>query len=382
MGISKVTITKTQGLGGRPSQNSDGISALVFYSTSVPSGLTGNIQQISSVVGAESFGVTKTAYPVEHYHISEAYRMNEDAVIWLAMFAMSGGTTHSFNELYAVQQAAQDSIRQFGVYSTKSLTTGNISALQTVMDTMEGNWAPASAIFGMNLSGMTLSSLTNISTLNANKVSVVIGQDAGGRGAELYATKGFSIGTVGAALGLVSKAAVQENIGNTGKFNISGTDLDKLAFANGTSYTSVTRSELDILSDKGYIFCLKYPGLSGTYFNDSWTASNGDFYSIENNRVIDKAVRNLRAKMLSRLNENLYVDKTGKLSEDTIASYTTECNRVLEAMLRAGELSEFKVTINPEQDVVSTSKLEIGVKLIPAGVAREIAIKIGFALKA
>jgi hypothetical protein len=45
-----------------------------------------------------------------------------------------------------------------------------------------------------------------------------------------------------------------------------------------------------------------------------------------------------------------------------------------------GEISDYKVIINPLQDVLTTSKLSIAIKIVPVGVAREIEINIGFAV--
>jgi hypothetical protein len=49
-------------------------------------------------------------------------------------------------------------------------------------------------------------------------------------------------------------------------------------------------------------------------------------------------------------------------------------------MEREGEISKFAVTINPAQDVLTTSKISIAVKIVPVGVAREIEVNIGFAV--
>jgi hypothetical protein len=42
------------------------------------------------------------------------------------------------------------------------------------------------------------------------------------------------------------------------------------------------------------------------------------------------------------------------------------------------ELSGHSEFVDPEQDVLATSKVVVGVTLIPVGVAREIEIEIGF----
>ena len=49
-------------------------------------------------------------------------------------------------------------------------------------------------------------------------------------------------------------------------------------------------------------------------------------------------------------------------------------------MKRNGELSGYKVYINPRQRILQTSKLEVVLKIVPVGTMREIEVAIGFAL--
>ena len=48
-------------------------------------------------------------------------------------------------------------------------------------------------------------------------------------------------------------------------------------------------------------------------------------------------------------------------------------------MEKAGELSGYKVEIDPEQDVLSTSTVEIVIKQVAVGVMRKIRVRIGYA---
>jgi len=50
-------------------------------------------------------------------------------------------------------------------------------------------------------------------------------------------------------------------------------------------------------------------------------------------------------------------------------------------MKRNNNISDYAVSIDSEQNILSTSLLSIGVVLIPKGVARNINVNIGFALK-
>lgn len=50
-------------------------------------------------------------------------------------------------------------------------------------------------------------------------------------------------------------------------------------------------------------------------------------------------------------------------------------------MKRNGEISGYEAYINPNQQVLRTSKLEVIVKIVPVGTLRKIEVKIGLTLK-
>lgn len=130
-----------------------------------------------------------------------------------------------------------------------------------------------------------------------------------------------------------------------------------------------------------YIFVITHVGDANNYFNDSHTCdvATSDYAFIENVRTIDKACRGVRAKLLPYLNSPLKVDaETGKLDSPMVASLETTAGKALEEMEAAGELSGYRVEIDPEQNVISTSQLEIVIKNVPTGVMRKVNVKIGF----
>jgi hypothetical protein len=50
-------------------------------------------------------------------------------------------------------------------------------------------------------------------------------------------------------------------------------------------------------------------------------------------------------------------------------------------MERDGEISGFKIYINPDQEVLTTSSLQVTIKIVPVGVLREIVVNLGFTLQ-
>ncbi len=228
-------------------------------------------------------------------------------------------------------------------------------------------------------------------------VSVVISQDAGGLGAYL-ATTNPSISNIGVCLGAVSKAQVHESIAWVEKQNLvdvayakkltgdveQAREMDVIGFVDGSKLSDYSPEQLKAIEDKGYIFCVKHTGIAGTYFNDSFTATalDSDFAYIENNRTIDKAIREINRVLVPRISAPAYVDPdTGYLAASTVAATEALCDDVLDQMVRDGEISGYAVSINPRQQILKTSKLEVVVKLVPVGVLREITVKIGLTLK-
>jgi hypothetical protein len=145
-----------------------------------------------------------------------------------------------------------------------------------------------------------------------------------------------------------------------------------------------TVANLEKINDNRYLFVRTHVGNADNYFNDSFTLdeATSDYAYIENVRTIDKACRGVRANLLPYLNSPLRVDATsGQLASDTVAFLETTANKALEDMEKAGELSGFKVEIDPEQNVLSTSEVEIVIKQVPVGVMRHVLIKIGYTTK-
>ena len=391
--------------------------------TAASAGGGGTVVQFTSGVGSY--------FAIMHYQISEFFRMNPKGVLWVAIYAQA---TYAGDEIRTVQDFAGGEIRQMSVYlSHETFAASHITVSQADLDTLEAEHKPCSLLIHSDMSGTTAAALTDISTLDSERVSAILGEDgdyhqpayvqtqaykAGDKVAFQGATyvakatiavaspgnnagpydltkwtklqlrltqiNGFSISNIGATLGTASFASVHENIGWVSKFNLSdGLLLEEAGLATGELYKDLSESLRDTLNDYHYIFIRKHQGLSGTWFTDSWTstAATSDFAAIENVRTMDKAVRNVRTSVIPNLSGPLYLNEDGTLSEDTISIFENDSEKPLIDMDVAGEISAQQVVINPEQNVLATSKLNIGITIIPAGVAREISYDIGFAVK-
>ena len=320
---------------------------------------------------------TEKAKNTLYYHISEFFRMNEEGVLYVMIKA--GATAAAAGDVTELQNYADGKIRQCGVFNS---TLVAVAGLQTELTALEENHKPMSVVVTYNGSAVTMETLTTTTIAASGKcnVSVLVGCDGD---ATLAANLGTyaSYGCIGACIGAISKAAVNESIAWVQKFPLG---LKTPALFNGNLIKNVTTADQTLINDNRYIFVLTHVGDADNYFNDSHTldVETSDYAYIENVRTIDKACRGVRANLLPYLNAPLKVDaETGKLDAPMVAFLETTAGKALEDMEKAGELSGYKAEIDPEQNVLATSTVEIVIKQVPVGVMRKINVKIGFSTK-
>lgn len=322
---------------------------------------------------------------VMHYHISEYFRLQPQGNLYVGIFAVP--SPYTFTEITTMQNFANGTIRQIGVYKDGAAFAS--SDLTTIHNICAANVAAHKELIALYAADLTatsdISTLTDLRTLSANYVSAVIGQDGAALGAYLYATYGKSITTLGATLGAVSKAKVSQSIAWVANFNISdGSECDVLAFANGVlfSNSSVTDILLSTLQDYRYIFLRKFVGVSGSFFNENSTAINtsSDYAYIADNRTIQKATRGIYSNLVTDLNSPITLNADGTLSDEAVAYFTSKAEAPLLQMIRDGELSGQKVTIDTKQNILSTGILYINVAVVQIATGRNIVVNIGYQL--
>lgn len=381
-GLSKIVVTVgTSGL-GRQALNNDKISGFLTYNANLPSGFSSSnrVQKVLSLQDAVTLGITNTAnFLVEYYHISEFFRMNPEGALWIGWFAVPG--SYTYVEVATMIVAAGGEIRQLGVFaSVRPWASADCTTIQAIIDGIDPGYNLFSLLLAVDFTAITpvtgWAAVTDLRTLNARKVTPVIAESGSGQGLVLSTAKAYSITSIGTALGCISKAGVEESIGNPARFPLSdGIEMETLALANGDLLSAITTTVQGNLKDKGYLIARKYlPDLTGSYFERCPTACpfTNDFAFLENNRMVDKLIRLVRAKLTPYLQGTLAVNANGTLSNDTIGFYKDLAQSPADDMAANGELSQALMSVDPAQNVVSTSKLVISGKVIPIGIAEEI----------
>ncbi len=367
----------------------DHVTGLIAYMTSaeIPAGFKQErVQAVSTIDRAEALGITAAAeswaVKVLHYQLSEIFRINPAISLYLGVFTKPD--TYTFVEIKTVQNYAGGRIRQMGVWcGDKAFAAADVVAIQGVADALDLVNAPLSVLYAPKIDKVG-NLPTDVAGANQCRVSVVIGQAGSGTGAELYTAEAnktlkSTVSCLGVMLGLLSAAKVHQSISWIKNFP---TGITLPAFGDGTLYRSLDNALVEQLDAARYMFLVTQIGQSGSYVNDSHTmdAATSDYAMIESVRTMDKAVRGVRTYLTPELGGNVYIDaSTGKMQAFSVAHLETTANKALEDMEKAGELSGYKVEIDPEQDVLSTSEVEIVIKQVAVGVMRKIKVRIGFA---
>jgi hypothetical protein len=341
--------------------------------------MTNTITQFSAGVASKQ--------AVWHYHIAEFFRGNPNSILWVGFFPVP--SPYTFAEITLLQTAAAGKIRQVGIFKdSAAYASGDLTAIDGIIKIYnDARHKPLSALYAANLQATAdITTIADLTVLTANKVSSIIGQDGAGLGAYLFYVTGKSVTHLGIALGMLSLSAVSEDFGQPAKFNISnGIENDVPAFANGQLLSAAALSDaaLDAIDANRHIFGQKYGGYAGTYFNDNHcaVALSSDYAYINDNRVIDKAIRGIYAALVPYLKSKILKNADGTLADTSVAFFENTALQPLYQMARdqdLGEVVESDVYIDPTQNVVTTSLLVINVQLNANGIARNIQVPISF----
>jgi hypothetical protein len=383
--------------------------------------LQGNVIEINSMDDLKELGITAYSgdtekdllFGIPYYHINHFFGIQGSTGRLFIMFADCGV---DWNAIEQMQRAAHGMINQLGVWTEQSLwkqtdpeaetySIDLVTDLQSKAASLADENAPLSillcansAVIATDEESVKKVELGKIPTcvINARFVSVLLGQglDADVSAMQLANQNLTPIGNIGAALGCIASASVQESFAWVNKFNLIGYFPDiEMGFGDVTlnseskltstlKYSSLNKIQLDDLDDKGYIFLCKYSGLeSGVFFSKDQTCSNGDYRTVARNRTIHKSRRAVRNALLPYVNSPLKVDpSTGYLSSAKITMFQNIVSDILTTMQNNEEISGFFVTIDKNQNVLKNDTLIIKYSLVPVGVASRIEVVEGLAL--
>lgn len=223
--------------------------------------------------------------------------------------------------------------------------------------------------------------LVDLRTKVAPNVSMSIGQDPAVAVLDAVYAKQADIGSV---MGMVLVRQVNENLGSVDIINkprayrananytlTRGSRWASAQLSNGVKMETLSPATQTAITNKGYIFVGSYSGYPGMYFNDSPTAvaANSDYNRIENNRTWNKAARLIRLALLPKVKGVVKKNPTtGFIRSTTIGNWVGLCNKALDAMLNADEISGYTVTIASNQIPNSNTPVVVKASVVKDGI--------------
>ncbi|WP_113673494.1 DUF2586 domain-containing protein [Vallitalea guaymasensis] len=214
-----------------------------------------------------------------------------------------------------------------------------------------------------NMQDYIQSLLTARKTINSYRIQVV-----SARG-EIKGIDGTirNSNCAGLICGLYSKAKVSQSIGEVKSFNL-------LNYINKLLPEGIGDEDyIDQLDTNGFLTLRQYYGKDGFFVTNArmFADEKSDYQYAEFIRTANQAVRLVRKEALEFM--HVGIDPTNPQS--SLEVFKALIATPLEKMTKDKEISDFKVIIPEGQDILGSEKLDISIKVVPYGIAREIEIE-------
>lgn len=215
--------------------------------------------------------------------------------------------------------------------------------------------------------------LADLTEMSLNKVGIFIGKTRANNTQEAMEFLAARIATI----------PVQRNIGRVKDGPIPWHEAylkDKL----------IELSDVSSVHDKGYITFRTFVGKTGYYFTDDPLAAevSDDYHTLTARRTIDKAFRICYDTLLDELLDEIPVNEDGTMQNTMVKNWQGKVENAIALQMTAnGELSAdvtnpndrgVECFIDATQNVVSTSKVNVKVRVRPFGYSRYIYVYLGF----
>lgn len=369
----------------------DGVGGAVLTGVAVAGTFALNTPYVlRNIDGLKTLGITEANNPTVYKFVREFYaEAASDVECWIMavpdtvkLSEMADMATDNAKKLI---NAAQGRLRWVafsrlpGVGYTPTITAGldaDVAAAKTKAQELceyftNSKYAPLFAIIeGAGFSG-NATELADNRTGTFNRVGVLIGDTVTSDNA-----------TIGTLMGRIAVSQVQRSIARVKDGAVAPVSLfigDK----------PVEQADVETIDSKGYITFRTFVDRAGYFFNNDFlSAPDVDDYSlIPRRRTVDKAYRIAYQTLLNELNDEVPINADGTLPESFVKSWQAMVEGDIARQMTAnGELSGDVANgdkgvvcyIDPTQNVVSTSKIIVQIRIRPFGYAKFIEVRLGF----
>ncbi len=367
----------------------------------------------TSITQAQAIGITQENDFIfglhVHRHISEFFRMAGNGTKLYVFLLKDSLKTNLTTGLSALKAAILDytkgDVRQVGLVDNlhnenvapewglvDNITTETKACMTAVADLYD--WSSEKDIpFSVMLGGgnfeptsATVYDMRDEESLNCPGLSVMVCRekkyyDDFSANATIGATNTVFADT-GTVLGVMARAEINQNIGDNEVFNL--TDVVKGAWEEAVFLQGnpiMSNIYIQDWEDKGYIFAIKYSGLTGWRFNGDHNCTpiiidasgNMNEHTIAYTRTMNEASRMLRTVLIPKVKTRQPVDpKTGKLPVGVVKTFDNLGDGVFADMVNRQHISAGKTFTDPDSDLLVAKVLNIEWSLVPYGSIGEI----------
>ncbi|MES2701864.1 MAG: DUF2586 family protein [Bacteroidota bacterium] len=388
--MGSVNIRLANGQLGATLQTNDGITGLVVTGISESGGYTaGTPILVTSLADVTTAGITVTNNPFAIRQLQEFYNQaGSGAQLYLllvppTMTVAQMADNLNDNGVRKLLDYAAGKIKVIGLLSddeaiadaggTITIADALNADVQEAVDKMVVTAAayydrqtPFRAIVGgSSYTGVAGDLADQATGTTNNRTAILIGDTVSGKGA-----------CIGLLLGVISAIPVQRKISRvrTG------------ALTNTAAYVSTTAVEAPsantaVIAQGGYITFTTYPNVSGYFFSGDpmCTATSDDYGMLARGRVVDKAHILAYTTFVQEVDDEVPVNTDGTLDAGFCKWLSQQIvNQVNNTMTANKEISSVSCFIDPAQNILSTSQLNVVLKIVPVGYATEIEISLGF----
>lgn len=213
--------------------------------------------------------------------------------------------------------------------------------------------------------------LEDLSGMTYNRCCIVLGDVSPGTGHA----------AMGVFAGRLSASSIQMNIARV----LSG-PLYPTEMYLGDTLIDDAMDDVTTIYGKGYITPRVYVGRTGYFFTDDRLACDptDDYAHLTARRTVDKAARIAYDTLLDYMLSEIEVNEDGTMQQPVLKSWQADVEGAINSQMTAyGELSATDgkgctCYIDPSQNVLSTSTINVVLKVRPYGYARFINVEIGF----
>lgn len=389
--MGSVNITLTNGALGSTLQTNDGVAGMVITGVSVTGGLEVNTPTL--LTGRSSLatlGITLDNNGFIYNQVQDFYsEAGDSAELYLMMtdaeqkitamcdLANEDGVTklldYAKGRIKLLGVMSNDAAVAFATGDTIDTTHGingdvytAVAKLQQTVAAYRTRHQPLRAIIGGTTCTGDAGALNDVSTgATNNSVSILVGD-----------TNESQCACLGLLLGRLSTIPVMRKVSRvrTGPLNTSEAWIGSLRVDTAPGSAAVVAS-------KGFITWCAYPNVAGFFFSgdDTCSSRTDDYHFLCRGRVIDKAHVIAYTTFVQEVDDEVPVNNDGTLDAGFCKWLSQQIvNQVNNSMTINKEISSVSCFIDPAQNILSTNRLNVVLRIVPVGYATDIEISLGF----